>query len=91
MVSLHWWLVFVWSKAASEMGSKLTIIIPVFNVVKWLPQCLESVLVSDSSLIEFIAVDDGSTDGCSQILDDYAQRFTNFKLFRQENLLIRHA
>ena len=47
---------------------KYSIIIPVYNAEKFLKECLFSVLSSDRSDIEIIAIDDGSTDNSLQIL-----------------------
>ena len=54
---------------------KLSIIIPVYNVEKYLRTCLDSVLFTEIPDYEVIAVDDGSTDSCPQILAEYAKRF----------------
>ena len=54
----------------------LSVIIPIYNSARYLPQCLDSVIASVSTGngdIEMILVDDGSTDGCSDICDSYAQ------------------
>ena len=54
---------------------KISIVIPVYNVEKYLSQCLDSVLnQSYDSDYEVICVDDGSTDGSSAILKEYADR-----------------
>jgi len=54
---------------------KLSVIIPVYNVEKWLPACLDSVLQTAGSDYEVIAVNDGSTDASAAVLTDYAARF----------------
>ena len=48
---------------------KLSIIIPVYNEAPFLRRCLDSVKASDD--VEIIVVDDGSTDGSSEICDEY--------------------
>ena len=56
----------------------LSVIIPIYNSVQYLPQCLDSVIASIShgnADIEMILVDDGSTDGCSGICDSYALKY----------------
>lgn len=50
---------------------KITVIIPVYNVEKYLKQCLDSVYAQTFKQFEVIAVDDGSTDHSSQILEKY--------------------
>lgn len=50
----------------------ISVIIPVYNVEKYLRQCLESVIGQTYINLEIILVDDGSTDGSSKICDDFA-------------------
>ena len=64
---------------------KISIIIPVYNVKKWLPKCLDSVLSQTLPDFEVLCVDDGSTDGSSLILNEYAKRDARVKVVRQEN------
>lgn len=73
----------------------LTVIIPVYNVAPWLRECLDSVCAAAEKVkAEVICVDDGSTDGSSAILDEYARRQSNnptisnqtiFKVLHQKN------
>ena len=53
---------------------KLSIIIPVYNEVKYIRRCLDSVYANED--VEVLVVDDGSTDGTSDILEEYKDRFT---------------
>ena len=53
---------------------KVSVVIPVYNVEKYLPACLDSVLSQSLWEIEVICIDDKSPDRCGQILDDYAAR-----------------
>ncbi|MDO4782335.1 MAG: glycosyltransferase family 2 protein [Capnocytophaga felis] len=64
---------------------KFSIIIPVYNVEKYLPECIESVLSQDFSDYEVILVNDGSTDDSGKICDEYAQKFPNIKVIHKEN------
>lgn len=59
-------------------NKKLSVVIPVYNSEKYLESCLESILIStfDEKLVEIILVDDGSTDGSSDICDYYAKRYS---------------
>lgn len=63
----------------------LTIIIPVYNVERYLPYCLESVVQQDLDDYEVILVDDGSTDGSRIICDEYAARYPQFRVIHQKN------
>lgn len=63
----------------------LSLIIPVYNVERYLPMCLESVVQQGLEDYEAILVDDGSTDGSSKICDEYAARYPQFRVIHQEN------
>ena len=60
--------------------TKVSIVIPVYNVEAYLPACLDSVLSQTLTDIEVICVDDASPDRCPQILDDYAGRDSRVKV-----------
>lgn len=66
---------------------KLSIIIPVYNVEKYLCKCLDSCLNQDvkSSEYEVIAINDGSPDNCDQILGEYGKKYSNLKIITQKN------
>ncbi|CAL9420568.1 Teichoic acid poly(glycerol phosphate) polymerase [Streptomyces sp. enrichment culture] len=53
---------------------KLSLVVPVYKVQGYLPECLDSVLGQDYTDFEIIAVDDCSPDGSGAILDEYARR-----------------
>ena len=63
----------------------LSIVMPVYNVAAYLPACLDSLMAQTFPPDEIIAVDDGSTDACPQILADYARQMPNLRIIRQEN------
>ena len=69
------------------MDCLLSIVIPVYNTEKYLPSCLNSLLDQDLEATEFeiICVDDGSTDGCPTILDEYAEKYENIHVIHQKN------
>lgn len=64
---------------------KISIIIPVYNVEKYLPKCLDSVLNQTFQDYEMILVDDGSTDRSGEICEEYAARDSRIRVFHQEN------
>ncbi|SMC40545.1 Glycosyltransferase involved in cell wall bisynthesis [Oscillospiraceae bacterium] len=63
----------------------LSIIIPCYNVEKYIKQCLDSIMSQSDVEFEIIAVDDGSPDNCPQILDDYAAKDSRVRVIHQEN------
>jgi glycosyltransferase involved in cell wall biosynthesis len=65
---------------------KISVIIPVYNTEKYLPQCLDSVLKQSLQDIEVICVDDGSTDASLTILREYAKKDNRISVFTQKNL-----
>ena len=67
------------------MGQKISVIVPVYKVEKYLKRCVESILGQTYNNIEVILVDDGSPDGCPQICDDYAQRDNRVRVIHKTN------
>ena len=57
-------------------GPKISVIIPVYNVEKYLPACLDSVIRQSYTSLELILVDDGSSDRSLEICRSYAERIT---------------
>lgn len=64
---------------------KISVIIPVYNTEKYLRECLNSVLRQTYVDLEVIAVDDGSTDGSGDILENFAKTDKRLKVIRREN------
>lgn len=62
-----------------------SVIVPVYNVEKYLSDCVDSVLTQTFDDFELILVDDGSTDSCGKICDDYAQKDYRIKVIHQKN------
>ncbi len=63
----------------------LSVVMPVHNVAEYLPAALDSALSQTFKELEVIAVDDGSTDACPEILRDYARRDYRVRVLRQDN------
>lgn len=63
----------------------ISVIIPVYNVEKYLSQCLESVLCQTYRNLEIILVDDGSTDNSPSICDSYKEKDSRIKVIHKEN------
>ena len=73
---------------------KFSIVMPVYNVKKYLNESVESVLNQTYRNLELIIVDDGSTDGCYEICENYRKLDPRCKVIHQENkglLLARRA
>lgn len=64
---------------------KVSIVVPIYNVQRFLPRCLDSILCQTLEDIEIIAVDDGSNDMSSSILDGYALKDSRIKAIHTEN------
>lgn len=64
---------------------KISVIVPVYNTAKYLRQCLDSLSAQTLDDIEFVLVDDGSSDGSGRILAEYAALDRRFRLVTQEN------
>ena len=63
----------------------VSIVIPVYNVEKYLKQCLESVVNQTLDKIEVICINDGSTDNSLNILKEYEKKYNNIIIIDQEN------
>ena len=64
---------------------KVSVIVPVYNVAKYLRQCMDSLVGQTLRDIEVICVDDGSTDGSGAILDEYVVKDPRVKVIHQAN------
>lgn len=68
------------------MQNKLiSLIVPIYNVEKFLPGCIESIMGQTYENIEIILVDDGSPDSCPQICDEYAGKDARIRVIHQKN------
>ena len=63
----------------------ISIIIPIYNTCRYLPNCIESVLNQSFSDFELLLVDDGSTDGSDMVCDEYAEKDGRIQVFHKEN------
>ena len=63
------------------MTKKLvSVIIPAYNIEKYIGRCLDSILSQTYENLEIIIVDDGSSDGTGKILEDYEKRDSRIKV-----------
>lgn len=64
---------------------KVTLIAPVYNVSKYLANCIESIISQTHKNLEIILVNDGSKDNSGEIADEYAAKDSRIKVIHQEN------
>ncbi len=63
----------------------ISVIVPIYNVEKYLAKCIDSIVAQSYTNLEIILVDDGSPDSCGQICDEYAQCDVRIKVIHQQN------
>ena len=66
-------------------GEKISVIIPIYNVENYLPRCLDSCISQTLYDVEFICVNDGSTDRSAEILAAYAEMDKRIRIITKEN------
>lgn len=64
---------------------KLSIIIPVYNVEKYLEECLKNIIIQINNNIQIVLVDDGSTDNSGKICDKYEEKYAQIKVIHKKN------
>ena len=69
----------------TEKQPKISILVPCYNVEKYLPQCLDSIVNQTLKDIEIIVINDGSTDSTLNIIKDYASKDKRIKIIDKEN------
>lgn len=62
-----------------------SVIVPIYNVEKYLRECVDSILSQSFSDFELVLVDDGSLDGCPAICDEYAAADSRVKVIHKQN------
>ena len=65
--------------------AKVSVIVPVYNVEKYLKQCLDSIVDQTLEDLEIVLVDDGSVDSSGTICDEYAKKDTRIRVIHKEN------
>lgn len=68
-----------------EKSPEISVIVPVYKVEKYLPQCIDSILAQTLADFELLLVDDGSPDRSGEICEEYARRDKRIRVFHQEN------
>ena len=67
------------------MKPLISIIVPVYNVETYLAKCVDSILAQTYTNLEIILVNDGSSDGCGRICDEYAKQDKRIKVIHKQN------
>ncbi|MFD5464911.1 CDP-glycerol glycerophosphotransferase family protein [Kitasatospora sp. NPDC127059] len=67
------------------MAPRLSIVVPIYNVERYLVECLDSIAAQTFTDFECVMVDDGSKDGSAALAEAYAARDSRFRLVRQVN------
>ena len=67
------------------MNQTVSVIVPVYNVAQYLPQCVDSILSQDYADLEVLLIDDGSTDASGEICDQYAAQDSRVRVIHQKN------
>lgn len=67
------------------MSDLISIIVPVYNVEKYLDKCIKSIISQTYHNLEIILVDDGSSDRCAEICDGYAEKDSRIAVIHKEN------
>ena len=70
-----------------EAQPLITVIVPVYNVEKYLRRCLDSIIRQTYQNLEILCIDDGSIDNSGEICEQYAARDARIKVIHQENAL----
>lgn len=68
-----------------QTNPKISIIVPIYNVEKFLPRCLDSLLAQTFPDFELLLIDDGSKDRSGDICDKYALKDQRIRVFHKEN------
>lgn len=63
----------------------ISVIVPIYNVEEYLPQCIRSISSQTYTELEIILVDDGSTDSGGALCDAYARQDARMKVIHKEN------
>jgi glycosyltransferase involved in cell wall biosynthesis len=63
----------------------ISVVVPVYNIEKWLPACLDSLLKQTYENFQLILVNDGSNDNSKNICDEYAKRDSRIEVVHQKN------
>ena len=72
-------------KEMEKTNPKISVIVPVYNVERYLPRCIDSILAQTFTDFELLLIDDGSKDTSGEICDEYASKDSRVRVFHKEN------
>lgn len=89
-------MVTFWNKKKASTATDgdsiaVSVLVPICNVERYLPECLDSLAAQTLNNIEVICLDDGSIDNSGAIVDEYAARFSNFRVVHKVNTGYGHT
>ena len=64
---------------------KISVVIPAYNVARWLPRTMESLLAQTHTNLEIIVVDDGSVDETAAVMQTYTEKYPSIRYIQKEN------
>ena len=67
------------------MKDLISVVVPIYNVERFLPICIESIISQSYKKLQIILVDDGSTDNCGNICNEYASRDERLEVIHKQN------
>lgn len=67
------------------MDGKVSIIVPIYKVEKYLSKCIDSIITQSYSNLEIILINDGSPDNCGNICDDYSRKDNRIQVIHKKN------
>lgn len=73
------------TSVVQEIQPLISVIVPVYNVAEYLPQCVDSIINQTYKNLEIILVDDGSVDDCPGICDEYAKKDSRIRVIHKKN------
>lgn len=76
---------YVLGKEERIFMPQISVVVPVYNVEKYIAHCIESIIAQTYRDFELILVDDGSKDNCPQICDSYAKKDKRIRVIHKEN------
>lgn len=64
---------------------KISVVVPAYNVARWLPRTMDSLLAQTHPCLEIIVVDDGSKDDTAAVMGEYTEKYPNIRYIQKEN------